>query len=234
MSRDLHEGELTPKRLEFMRTCMILTYVQRCGMCGATRHPMKPFWSLRMNVCKYCVLDNLISEHILSETYGMHIWSTLPDGSVFANAVQGKVLYFQEHTNLSSRLYFSQHPRDFLFRSSTDLYFWKPHLEKLMDLPALRETATEKQAAAGSIRAYVRRSLLMRKLSRKPAARREDKRPVYASLMKEHIQQQTARLCPAPPKTRRYLDAYQALTTTQDRVDYPEAPSSAASIQNLP
>ena len=156
-----------------------LQCVQRCGICGTTRHATKAFWCLGMRVCRYCLQENLVSHTVLSERYWVDAWSVKPMaelhaatpgiGLSFADAIAGRVFYLREYGTSWSRLEYTNDPLDFAQpRQRANIVtwlFWRPHLEQIMDLGALEREAKTKHRAGGLVRAIVRRALTLRALA---------------------------------------------------------------------
>ena len=152
------------------RRIICLQYTRRCGLCGTSKHENKPYWNLGMRLCKYCLQDNLVSHLVLEDRYWIHVWAR-PHGfsandSSFVRKVIGKVWFFKEISTPRQRTEYTCDPTDFLAvygtKSRTTWFFWRPHLEKLMDLPKLEEEAVIKRQAAALIRGYARRSATLR------------------------------------------------------------------------
>ena len=72
--------------------------------------------------------------------------------------LRGHVFYLRIHATPLARQYFTQHPPDFPhWRSLTLLLFWRPHLEKKVDLAAARAAYEAKKRAGADIAARFRR-----------------------------------------------------------------------------
>jgi hypothetical protein len=127
----------------YVRVAFSLMHGPRCGLCGSRWHH-EPYWSLGLRVCKLCMANNLITSWELLDRYGIHyadIATIFGFGRVF--------YYYQEFGAKQDRL--PPHgalPSDLSHRRCMWV-FWRPHLERLIDLPALYvEQKARKQAAA--------------------------------------------------------------------------------------
>jgi hypothetical protein len=156
-----------------------LQCVQRCGLCGTTRHPTQPFWTLGMRVCRYCLQENLVSHTVLAERY----WVTVCDPHKlserhaatpeihlnFVDAIASRVFYLRDYSTARQRLEMTCDPLDFIQprqrAAAVTWLFWRPHLQTLMDLSALEREARAKHRAAERVRAMVRRALTLRTLA---------------------------------------------------------------------
>lgn len=173
-----------------------LRCVLRCGMCGTRRHQTQPFWNLDMRVCKYCLQTNLISNNTLDEMY----W-TKAEEEGFANHIAGRVFYFRHFGTARMRLEFTNSTLDFCSwpkqANVLTWFFWRPHLEQILDMPALRKAAEEKISAARQIRALARRALVLRKLNSSGRlvqwSRHPDKRAALFKLRKQQVLERAPR-----------------------------------------
>jgi len=136
-----------------------------CGMCGTTRHATKPFWSLGMRVCKYCMQANLISNIVLYQRYWLRMEAPVQKYKSLVDAVAGRVFYFPDAVTPRQRLEYSTDKMDFPGGKRLVWFFWKPHLEKVLDLSKLHREANEKQQAACVVRAMCKRALVLRILT---------------------------------------------------------------------
>jgi hypothetical protein len=165
--------------LEMYKKITRLQCVQRCGQCGTTRHATQPFWSLGMRVCRYCLQENLVSHTVLAERYWVDVWSgkpmadmhaAAPDITVsFADAIAGRVFYLREYGTSRQRLEYTNDPLDYAQprqrAAAVTWLFWRPHLERIMELGALEREARTKHRAAETLRAIVRRAITLRTLA---------------------------------------------------------------------
>jgi hypothetical protein len=158
--------------LDVYKRVVILQHSPCCGLCGTRRHATTPFWSLGMRLCKFCLQENLVSNNVLHDRFWVDAWSP-----AFVNSVVGTVFFFKEFGSARQRSEFTREPLDFQHPHSKTgrlvWFFWRPHLERLMDLSKLREAAILKQQAASVVRAWLRRAVVLRTLSIK-----DKKRPV--------------------------------------------------------
>lgn len=211
-------------------------------MCGTKRHATTPFWSLGMRLCKFCLQENLVSNHVLWERYWVDMWS--PD---FVNSVAERVFFFKEFGSARQRSEFSSDGLDFHqnFRTkaaSLVWFFWRPHLESLMDLPKRREEAVLKHQASHVVRAWVRRAMVLRVLAsskdKKKATRnvewslRPDKRVGLARLRLISVLDRTSK---DPPID---LTLSRRMVRSEDRCSYLHvarlpADSAQLPVQNL-
>jgi hypothetical protein len=138
---------------DYVRKAFALKCVDRCGMCGC-RHRHDPYWSLGMRVCQLCMAENTISSWELVNTYGVHYYDIMRD-------ITGKVFYFSTPLNTK------QHNVSFLSAQghwhlgntkATLVMFWRPHLSKLLDLPALYQEQKRRRAGVELLCAVLRRA----------------------------------------------------------------------------
>jgi hypothetical protein len=153
------------KRLDIYRKIVVLSCVPCCGMCGTMRLASKPFWCLNMRLCKHCVEANLISNLVLYERFWVTLSKPVQGHATFVNAIAGNVFYFNNHLTPLQRLDFSSDKIDFPGGARTIWWFWRPHLEKCLDMELLAKEAALKHRAAESVVAIVRRALTLRILS---------------------------------------------------------------------
>ncbi len=159
----------------------------RCGLCGTTTHTTKPYWYAGMRLCKLCLQENLVSQTVLEERYCIRVFMPylLQEGRCFSELIAGKVWYFKEHCAPRQRAEFSMDCLDthhLLGKAARPIWlFWRPHLEKVLDMPKILDDAIHKQAAACVIRAHARRAITLRTLGVKPAcsAIKRAMRPTY-------------------------------------------------------
>jgi hypothetical protein len=141
-----------------------LRCLNRCGMCGSARYATKPFWSLGMRVCKFCVQANTVSNTVLFRKYWIRLGGPVLGNCSFIDAIVGRVLYFECRTTPHQRLEYSSNPMDYPGGTNTHWFFWMPHLMEVLDMERLRREAEDKQAAASKIKSAVRQTLLRRTL----------------------------------------------------------------------
>jgi hypothetical protein len=109
-----------------------LNFGARCGLCGdKSKHV--PVWGLGIRVCSKCLKENLVSGAALFHECGF-------DFNQRATELSGKVFYFREAfrpKQLAALL--SHNPVDFRQDGLRfHVFFWRPHLERVVDLEALR------------------------------------------------------------------------------------------------
>lgn len=144
--------DLPPKEAltAYIRKWFALKHGTRCGLCGCRfRHDV--YWSLGKRVCRLCVADNVVSAHELHATYGL-------DFSLIAKDVARRVFYFtatpapKEDRVPATRLGAGDaHAR------AAQYLFWRPHLEKLFDLPERRREQERRRLASCQLAARFRR-----------------------------------------------------------------------------
>lgn len=146
-----------------------LRNLSNCGVCGTTRYPTLPYWSLGMRVCRYCMQANLVSDTVLDERY----WAD-PLTMDFLKVVARKVFYFHINATPRQRYEYTQDPLDFDTSAKRKVgyrvpvqswFFWRPHLEQVLPMARMEEEARTKHAAAAMVRAFVRRALTLETLS---------------------------------------------------------------------
>lgn len=133
------------------RVC--LQEAQRCGVCGARRHHY-PFWGLGMRVCKLCLKQNLVSGSALYLDYGIDFTR-----DQLVRSMADRVFFFGvEKKDAFVRDYFSHNPADFAAPAppGEQTFFWKPHLARLIDLPAAADRLRLARSLVPRITAAVR------------------------------------------------------------------------------
>jgi len=179
---DYAPGDLGHYNLRFYKKTAVLVNVRCCGMCGSTRHPTDVFWALNMRLCRYCCHDNFISDTVLQERYWISISSRVLESSqTFVEAVAGRAYFFRSYCTPKERLNYSDNPIDFA-SSPNFIFFWKPHLDRLLDLKSFESEAAEKHRAASILRAYTRRSLVRRVWATNCGKSIRDRRPALYKL----------------------------------------------------
>ena len=150
----LADHALRSARLEFARCC---------GLCGEKNKHVQ-VWGLGKRVCSKCMKENHISAAALFHEYGFDFNSRAAD-------IAGSVFYFREAFRPRQLAALVTHnPVDFKHESAHSLvFFWRPHLEKVLDLPALRRQhrdparALAAQKITGAVRALRIRLFLAQK-----------------------------------------------------------------------
>lgn len=160
--------DMTPEQchqaLFIYRKVTALRSLRCCGMCGTTRHATRPFWCLGKRLCRSCVQNNLVSHLVLYDKYWVTFARPVQTHRSFVDAVCMNVFFFQTRLTPNQRLDFSSNRIDFPGGTRTVWFFWKPHLEQILHMPALEREGLEKSLAARSLRAYARRALVLRAL----------------------------------------------------------------------
>jgi len=136
-----------------------------CGMCGTQRHATKPFWTLGMRLCKYCAQANLVSNIVLYHRYWVVMDRPVQGHVTFVDAVVGEVFYFSECLSPLARMDYSIDNIDFPGGKRNIIFFWKPHLRKILDLDQLAKDAAVKHSSAAVVKGFVRRCLVLRILT---------------------------------------------------------------------
>ena len=112
------------------RKSMRITYVHRCGACGA-RGKHLPFWGLNMRVCASCRTDRFVSSAELFADYGIDFWVHLPDiaGRVFYYIVQGRNRGQLDNCSADTHARLSMERAIAVKMHPGLVFFWRPHLE---------------------------------------------------------------------------------------------------------
>lgn len=165
MPADDASDEERREKLAIYRKIVALSCVPCCGMCGTMRLSTKPFWCLGMRICKHCVSANLISNLVLYERLWVAMSKPVQGHSSFVSAVVGEVFYFSNRLTPHQRLDFSSDRIDFPGGLRNIWWFWKPHLEKVLNMDDLAKEASLKHKAAATVVGIVRRALVLRILS---------------------------------------------------------------------
>lgn len=139
----------------YVRKAFALHVVDRCGMCGC-RHRHDAYWSLGMRVCQLCMAENTISSWELVDKYGVHYFDIMRE-------ISGKVFYFRLPASLKQhRVAFYTERSCQTVNKESLLMFWRPHLEKILDLPELYQEQRRKREATRYLCAVIRRSMVHR------------------------------------------------------------------------
>ena len=149
-------GAFTPEETaafaEHAVTTARLDTALHCGLCKS-RHRHIPVWGLGMRVCVPCFKANLVSSASLFHDYGV-------DFNKHAGRIAGAVYFFRHAFNLSVYAnYLTHNPVDFGHgKDDCMLFFWLPHLSRVIDLQAARAEfkSPERRAAAERLTAVVR------------------------------------------------------------------------------
>jgi len=183
-------------------------------VCGSGRYQVRPFWSLGMSVCRYCLQDNLLTDRVLHERY----WFSFTQAFMRQNA--GEVFYFQEMTTPGQRMDYTLDLENFSAGDATtsNFYFWRPHLERVLDIPALEREAPAKRQAAALIRAAARRAVATAFMSKLRGHTLRDRRPISTKLLvREHKRRANSK----PPQTFFPHAVYVLAITGQDYIADP-------------
>jgi hypothetical protein len=152
-----HDAQTLPEGFDveftnYTRKAFALMWGHRCGLCGCRWHH-EPYWSLGMRVCKLCMANNLMTSWELLDRYGTHY-------ADISNLIgRGRVFYFFQEFGAKQD---SLPPHCALPSDHTNRrcmwVFWRPHLEKLIDLPALYRDQKVRKAAAAFLTGVMRRA----------------------------------------------------------------------------
>lgn len=187
--------------LRVLRKMAVLRYAHWCGLCGSTRFSTDPVWSLGMRVCKFCFQDNLVSDHVLYHRY----WFNVPQ---LMELDFRRVFFFTTAVTRLQRLEYTTDPVDFAGGTGRFLFFWRPHLARILDLPALQAAALDKERAAASIRALARRACVLRRIEHTRGKTSADKRHILFRLVASGLRDEpgrAGRIPEIPPKARHLL-----------------------------
>jgi len=143
----------TPPEMEalsnFAKRRARINIADRCGYCGS-RHKHAPVWGLGRRVCNACMKHNLVSSAALYFEYGF-------DYTRHVSLLAGRVYYFTTRDKKLIQYFLTHNPIDFRPEHRSNLaFFWRPHLEKLVDLHDLKVKLRAKAEAAKSLQAFVR------------------------------------------------------------------------------
>ena len=137
----------------YVRRAFALKFGTRCGMCGC-RHHHEIYWSLGMRVCRMCVAHNMVSSVSLFFDYGVYF-------SELINDYPGQIFYCQITPSLKElRIAYHQMKPSELTPRASRYMLWKPHVERLVDLPAKYREQKEKLAAVALISSVVKRTFI--------------------------------------------------------------------------
>lgn len=153
------------KSLSVYRKITALRSVTCCGMCGTTRFQTKPYWCLGMRLCRQCLRMNLVSSSALYERYWITFGQPVDGYPSFVDAVCSNVFYFRTVVSSGQRLEFSYDEIDFPGGVRTIWFFWRPHLEAILNMPRLEREGREKDRASSVLRGFMRRTLVLRTLA---------------------------------------------------------------------
>lgn len=144
------------------RKITALKCVRCCGLCGSVRHATKPFWCLGMRLCRHCVQANVVSSLALYERCWITFARPVQTHRSFVDAVCMNVFFFSTRLTPNQRMDFSCDRLDFPGGTRTVWFFWRPHLQNVLDIGKLEREGQEKHAAARIVRGYVKRMLVLR------------------------------------------------------------------------
>lgn len=171
------------------RKITTLQVVPCCGLCGTVRHQTKPYWSLGMRVCRQCMQVNLVSSVVLYERFWINPRLPIRGNITFIDLIHLNTFYFPTDMTRKQRLEYSTDPLDFSQGGVRSVwFFWKPHLQQILDLHLLAVEAKRKTLAAAQIRGAVRR-LCVRRILGHPVyfLARKDRRTMLAQVLKAFL-----------------------------------------------
>ena len=126
-----------------------VTSFRHCGVCGSKRNPVC-VWGLGCQVCPPCLKSNLVSCAALFEEYGMTY-------SRDSARMLGKVFCVPDHDRRTKVAYLTYNHIDYAEKTKGSLvYFWRPHLSEIYDLPALKLSHRARVSAANALQAKIR------------------------------------------------------------------------------
>jgi hypothetical protein len=123
-----------------------------CGYCGS-RTDLVRVWGLGRRACSACLKHNLVSAAALLAEYGF-------DYSARMAELAGRVFFFRIRDSRFVFHHLSHNPVDFTPQAKacqrSHTFFWRPHLEKIVDLPALKREHRDRARAIAPIQAAAR------------------------------------------------------------------------------
>lgn len=129
-----------------------LRFATRCQLCKSKNKHI-PVWGLGCRVCSTCFKENLVSGAVLYKEYGV-------DYVKRARELAGRVYFFQRaYTVKFMAKFLTNNPIDFQApHSGYNVFFWRPHLQEVMDLDALKREHRDprRRLAAQRLTASVR------------------------------------------------------------------------------
>jgi hypothetical protein len=135
----------------YARRAFALKFGTRCGMCGY-RHRNDIYWSLGMRVCKLCFGQNTISSSSLFYDYGIYFYELVNDHP-------GQMFYcLMAPLWNEARVHYGQMKRGELDIRVSRYMVWRPHVEKLVDLPAKYQEQKKRRAAVNLLSSVLKRT----------------------------------------------------------------------------
>lgn len=152
VSREPFNEQETRALAQHALRCARLSCAKSCGTCGRKGKDV-PVWGLGMRVCAPCMKENLVSAAALLADYGV-------DFTKHEDELMGKVFYFR-HAYRPKQLLalFTHNPVDLRQENAQSMvFFWRPHLAKVIDLDAARRNLRDpaRTSAAARISSAVR------------------------------------------------------------------------------
>jgi len=187
LMQELSRSPLDPERkarlLVFLRKLVVLHHCNWCGMCGSRRFKVEAYWSLGLCLCSHCLQDNLVSDVQLYERYFLTFTRPL------AHALGGNTFFFWMATTPLQRTALTLAHESFRAPAGTtgNFYFWRTHLRRHVDMEQLEQEAPAKASAAATIRALIRRRLIMERSSKMRGYTLKDKRPIHTRLLLKEL-----------------------------------------------
>jgi hypothetical protein len=142
-------------RLGIHKQVLKLLYRQYCAHCGCRfNHTIRLQFKIRM--CDTCQRDNLISDHVLHVVYGIDLKQLLPFKYIIRH--MGCVRYSCPNHILS----LTSHVLDLSLRGVHNLiFFYKPDVDAIFDLPQCLSVQKEKILKVNLIKSCIRRKYTM-------------------------------------------------------------------------
>ena len=166
-------GKIAPFN-EYVHKAVVLSSACWCSLCHtlvASHSELVSISLMRLNLCRLCVVDHLISDKELARRFGVNMWETFPSSSGGQRVVVMRLLregcYSVRYTSSpKERERISNSPSDFQAgcpRKSEGLtFFWMPHVRRVLDLAKARRFMTEvKPRAQATIGAFVLRAVIL-------------------------------------------------------------------------
>lgn len=185
------------------RRIVILSHIRRCSKCGKKTHQFKNFYSMGLHLCDMCVRENFVSQRVLYEKYGLMLISKISTSN-FAARVLGKAYWVTTRMSSAERMEWSYEQLDRTGPKQTMFFFWRPHLERIFNLPRRERQYKRRFMAAQVIKAVVRRCVVQQIKSALWAPSKRDNRQFMHYVLQRYWE---SKACPFPdyvskPKSR--------------------------------
>ena len=119
---------------------------------------------------------------VLRENFFLTFTTPTDGHGTLLDAVKGRGYFFKLFTTVPERQNYTDNPIDFPGGPVTHIYFWMPHLQKIVDFAELSKHADVKRKAGVTIRAFLKRSFVRNVFRKKGGYARHDKRPALFKL----------------------------------------------------